>query len=138
MPGDLLHKEPIKADLFDGTLNGYQQAATATAIYPGQHSFWGLQYAALKGCGEAGELAEKVGKLMRDNGVTPTDDILEVEMKAPGARESLIKELGDILWYCAAKANELHCTLEEAARMNIEKLQDRQRRGTLAGSGDNR
>lgn len=131
-----LHKAPIKGELFDGTLNGYQKAATGTAIYPGQNTFWGLTYVSLKGAGEAGEFAEKVGKLMRDYGAKP--DWLVSDL-TKGTRDALILEIGDQLWYLAAKCNELGVSLEEAASLNIAKLQSRrQQRGTLGGSGDNR
>lgn len=58
-----LHNAPIKIEKYDGTLNSYQDAAITTAIYPGQGSFNGLIYTTLKLNGEAGELAEKVGKV---------------------------------------------------------------------------
>lgn len=54
-----MHNGPIKTELFDGTLNGYQAAAQTTAIYPGKGTVMGLVYATLKGCGEAGEFSEK-------------------------------------------------------------------------------
>ena len=127
-----LHKAPIRSDLFDGTLNGYQDAAQTTAIYPGKGSFWGLNYVALKMNGEAGEIAEKIGKLMRDKGVQPFDQI-PVE-----AIKDLVKECGDVLWYIAAAAKELGFSLEEVAALNIAKLKDRQERNKLSGSGDNR
>lgn len=130
-----MHNAPIRDELFDGTLNGYQQAAITTAIYPGKGMFGGLVYTALKGCGEAGEFAEKVGKLMRDDLLDSTN---HVSIIPADKRELLIKEIGDELWYIAAKCSELGITLESAARINIQKLKDRQNRGTLSGSGDNR
>lgn len=130
-----MHNAPIRDDLFDGTLNGYQNAAQNTAIYPGKGMFGGLIYTALKGAGEAGEFAEKVGKLMRDDHLDTTN---HVSMIPTDKREALIKEIGDELWYIAAKCTELRITLEEVARLNIQKLKDRQNRGTLSGSGDNR
>ena len=117
---------------FSNALNLYQRLATGTAIYPGQGSPLGLIYVALKGAGEAGEFAEHVGKAMRDDGFI-TDGQL-----TPERRALLIKEIGDQLWYLAAKCNELDITLSEAALINVNKLRDRQTRGTLRGSGDNR
>ena len=130
-----MHNGPIRASLFDGTLNGYQQAAQSTAVYPGKGSFWGLTYVNQKCCGEAGEFSEKVGKLMRDDGATPNTQAHEIP---PDKRDALILEIGDELWYIAAKCTELGISLEEAARRNIAKLKSRQERGTLTGSGDNR
>ena len=121
-----LHSSPIRADLFDGTLSGYQRAAQTTAIYPGKGTFLGLVYTSLKLNGEAGEVAEKVGKIMRDKESILTED----------DKTLLVKELGDVLWYVSAAANELGFSLNEVARRNIAKLQDRQARGTLSGSGD--
>lgn len=125
---DLLHNAPIRTDLYDGSLDGYQAAAQTTAIYPGKGQFMGLCYTALKGAGEAGEFAEKVGKIWRDQGGV---------LKA-GDREALAKEIGDELWYLAAKASELGYKLSEIGVMNLTKLADRQQRGVLSGSGDNR
>jgi NTP pyrophosphatase (non-canonical NTP hydrolase) len=130
-----LHTDTIKTEAFDGTLNGYQKAATSTAVYPGQGTFWGLNYVSLKGSGEAGEFNEKVGKLMRDDGLQPTSTVTDIP---PEKLTDMIKEIGDELWYVAAKANELGISLEEVARRNIAKLRDRQIRGVLGGSGDNR
>lgn len=122
------HNSKIKVEEFDGTLDGYQKAATSTAIYPGQGSFNGLIYTTLKLNGEAGELAEKVGKVMRDDNGNLSEE----------KRLSMILELGDILWYVAAAAKELNMTIYEVAAANISKVQSRQERGKLSGSGDNR
>jgi len=74
--------------------------------------------------GEAGEVANKVKKVMRGDS---------------GADFSCVPdELGDVLWYLAAIATDLGVTLEEIANKNIEKLYDRRARGVIKGSGDNR
>ncbi len=87
-----------------------------------------LLYHALKLNGEAGEIAEKVGKLFRDKkGVM--DDYFIVDM---------IDELGDVMWYMGAIARQLTISLNSVARRNMEKLQDRMERDVLHGSGDNR
>lgn len=122
------------------TLNEYQKVSSGTAIYPGQGTPLGLCYVALKMNGEAGEFAEHVGKSLRDDGLVIIGDYDEVYFNRLKSerRELLVKEVGDVLWYVASAARELGITLEEAANANIRKLQDRQRRNTLQGSGDER
>lgn len=115
------------------TLNDYQVVAISSAIYPGQETFFGLVYTTLKMNGEAGEIAEKVGKLLRDDKIQPNSTTIPAEK-----RGQLLKELGDVLWYVAASAKELGFTLHEVANANIEKLASRSARGKLSGSGDNR
>jgi len=74
--------------------------------------------------GEAGEVAEKIKKQIRDsNKVTP---------------DEIIKELGDVLFYTTALSNYFGKHLGYVVEMNIKKLDDRQERGVLKGSGDNR
>jgi len=102
------------------TMDEYQAAAEATAIYPPNV---GLEYTALGLVGEAGEYANKVKKLLRDGYID---------------REGCIDELGDSLWYLANAAKEQGTTLDEVARRNMTKLADRQERGQLRGSGDER
>jgi len=89
-------------------------------------------YLPLKLAGEAGEVAEKIGKLMRDQGVFRWDDIPAVD------RVDLLKELGDVLWYVAGIATMLGYPFSTVATLNIEKIQGRQERGTVHGSGDDR
>jgi len=104
----------------------YQERARLTAIYPrmGQDPI----YPALGLCGEAGEVAEKVKKILRDdNGY-----ISEVK------REEVKKELGDVLWYVANLCYEFNLDLEDVAATNLEKLASRAERGKLTGSGDTR
>lgn len=109
-------------------LDDYQLQATQHAIYPGQDTFIGLVYTALKMNGEAGELAEKVGKIMRDDGGFTSQE----------KKDAMILELGDVLWYISAAANELGVTLADVADRNLRKLASRSDRGKLSGSGDNR
>lgn len=132
----------------DLTFDEYQERTADTAIYPGKGTPLGLIYCALKGAGEAGEFAEHVGKAMRDDGYAGPHDIrftnetetrtVPAQALTPDRRQKLAHEIGDELWYCASKARELGYTLSEVAVMNLEKLADRQKRGTLQGSGDSR
>lgn len=106
-------------------LDTYQQQATATAIYGAGNR---INYPILGLVGEAGELANKYKKVLRDNNGGLTEE----------KRQALIDELGDVLWYCAALANDLDTTLSDVASRNILKLRSRAERGTIQGSGDNR
>ena len=108
------------------TLNEYQEKAKKTAHYPNAGK--NFVYPTLGLAGEAGEVAEKVKKALRDDGG---------EMSAE-RRNAIAGELGDVLWYVSQVATELNLTLDEIAEKNIVKLADRAARGTIAGSGDNR
>ena len=114
------------------TLDEYETEAMNTAIYPGHliYPLLGLQ-------GEVGELSEKVKKYFRDTTEEMELDDPVVEMSAE-LREDLAREAGDVLWYLTALVGDLGYDLEEVAAMNLKKLADRQERGQLQGSGDNR
>lgn len=127
-----VEKPKVDLEELDGgyTLLQYQLAAHNTAIYPqvGTGGERALSYLFLKLNGEAGEAAEKFAKIIRDkDGRGTVED-----------REEILKELGDVLWYVAMIADELDESLEEVAKRNVAKLKDRQDRGVLGGSGDNR
>jgi len=106
--------------------NEYQKESRKTAIYPNAGN--NMVYPVLGLSGEAGEVAEKMKKIIRD------DDSKISEEK----RAEIKKELGDVLWYIAQIATELGVDLEEVAAKNLEKLFSRLERGKLSGSGDNR
>lgn len=106
----------------------YQWAATSTATYPdGQE----LQYLALGLTSEAGEVADKLKKLIRDNET-------QLEKLTFEQKKAIIAELGDVLWYTAMLAYELDYSFSDVASANIDKLESRQERGVIGGSGDNR
>ena len=107
------------------TFTEYQVSAVKTAIYGDQNKIF---YPALGLAGEAGEVCNKVKKIFRDNNGQLTGK----------KREELAAEIGDVLWYCAALANDLGLSLDFIARMNITKLNARKEAGTIGGSGDNR
>ena len=106
--------------------NFYQEEAYKTAIYPNKGE--NFTYPTLGLVGESGEIAEKIKKVLRDNGGELTPSIIE----------DIKFEIGDVLWYCAALAKELGITLDDIATANIIKLKSRQDRAVLHGSGDNR
>lgn len=108
--------------------NEYQDFTNETAKYAGQRTVAGLVYATLGLAGEAGELANKVKKIIRDANGVLTEEI----------RLALLDEGGDCQWYLARIATELNALLEDMASGNVAKLKGRKERGTLHGSGDNR
>lgn len=115
----------------------YQEVSTSTMIYRDsiremsvmkKEGSLNLAYCVLGLTGEAGEIAEKVKKLIRDKDGEMTQEFVD-DMK---------KELGDVLWYITAIADEFNLQLEDIAQVNVDKLTSRQKRGKLKGSGDNR
>lgn len=107
----------------------YSDFVDEIALYPVRgEAPYGAIYCALGAAGEAGEFADKIKKIWRDKeGLVSDED-----------REHLLRELGDILWYVSAAADELNSSLEEVAVINIEKLKARRAASTLQGEGDNR
>ena len=106
--------------------NHYQQKARETAIYPNMGNEF--SYPTMGLVGEAGEIANKLKKVIRDKAGVLTDDV----------RKSVADELGDCLWYIAQLATEMGYQLGDIAQNNVDKLASRKERGTLKGSGDNR
>lgn len=115
------------------TLNEYQQRALETAVYPQEYK---VIYPTLGLTGEAGEVADKVKKLLRDS-VVVRDSHGAIQVPDE-KREQIAKELGDVCWYIATLAWDLGYSLQEIAEMNYAKLKSRQERGRISGSGDNR
>ena len=104
----------------------YENLAGQTAIFPKDKA---LEYLALGLTSEAGEVAGKVKKLIRDG-----EDVEGFELK----KIAIASEIGDVLWYCAMMAKEVGVPLNTIMQENLRKLHDRKERGTLQGSGDDR
>ena len=107
-------------------LRTYQQRSRETARYPeaGANPI----YPTLGLCGEAGEVADKVKKVLRDR-----EGVFD-----PAVIDDLRLELGDVLWYVAQLATELELDLGDIAEANLAKLASRAARNVIAGSGDRR
>tara|TARA_B100000214_G_C23415602_1_gene378094 strand:+ start:82 stop:411 length:330 start_codon:yes stop_codon:yes gene_type:complete len=106
--------------------NDYQRESSKTALYPdvGRNTI----YPTLGLVGEAGEVADKVKKILRDkNGAFDKNSKHEIKL-----------ELGDVLWYISQLSSELGYELEEIAEANLQKLNSRKNRGKIQGSGDSR
>jgi len=119
MQDKLIIEECITPDL-------YERLAGNTAIFPKEKA---LEYLALGLTSEAGEVAGKVKKLIRDG-----EDVEGFEMK----KIAIASEVGDVLWYCAMMAKEVGVPLGDIMQENLDKLHSRKERGKLSGSGDNR
>ena len=124
-------------------MNEYQRRARITAIYPKELK---VIYQALGLAGEAGEVCEKIKKVMRGDlaeeiksnkqSVSKWFDNAGKLQRESNAR--IGKELGDVLWYVANLATDLGLDLDDIATKNIDKLRDRERRNVLQGDGDDR
>ena len=108
------------------TAADYQARACETAIFPKKQA---MEYLTLGLTGEAGEIANKVKKFIRDGAAK--DEYL-------AKRIEIGYEIGDVLWYCAVLAEELEMNLGHIMEKNLEKLADRHKRGKIGGSGDHR
>src|SRR3970040_680465 len=106
----------------------YQFKARETAIYPEKGKLGGLLYTTIGLCGESGELANKVKKILRDTESQTTEE----------SRIKISEELGDILWYIAMLCDKLNLRMAQVANNNIQKLQARKLNGKIGGDGDNR
>ena len=104
----------------------YQKKSRVTAKYPDAGNNY--IYPTLGLAGEAGEVAEKIKKVIRDKGGQINDE----------TRNEIKKELCDVLWYVSQMATEIGLSFDDIAESNITKLYDRMERGVLKGDGDNR
>lgn len=107
------------------TLNEYQIEAAKTVCYDEKYA---VVYPTLGMAGEAGEVADKVKKVLRDK-----DGVFSDETKT-----EIAKEIGDVMWYVAILSKDLGFDLEKICQMNVDKLRSRQQRDMLHGNGDNR
>lgn len=139
-------REPISipTELVEMGFNAYQDRCVALALPQADYRAVGTQrdgvgikiaspeldwiYPALGLCGEAGEVAEKLKKVLRDDKGVMTEE----------TKEAVKKELGDVQWYVAYLAHKLGFTLQEVAEANLKKLYARETKGTRRGSGDDR
>ena len=101
--------------------NSYQRSSAKTAIYDDKYK---ISYPALGLAGEAGEVANKVKKLMRDG----------VNNMPENWRDDIASEIGDVLWYCAALATDLNLSLGTIAGLNQVKLNRRMNENKIGGS----
>lgn len=108
-------------------LDLYQRASQAHVDTENRGVPWSV-YTAMALCEEAGEVAGKVKKMLRNDG----------GKLSPEQRVARIQELGDVLWYLTAHAKDLGSSLEEVARMNLEKVLDRCERNVVCSTGDSR
>lgn len=121
-------------------LNQYQEQAMTTCM-ESSHNY---TYMAEGLVSEVGEFMGKVAKgirkghiIIQDNDLKVYEDKMTYEEKE-GLCMGLLQELGDILWFVAGLARELHVDLDTIAQMNLTKLASRQQRGVIDGNGDNR
>lgn len=101
------------------TLDEYQEKAYSTAMASAKN----IGYMLYGMTGEVGELHSIYAKNIRDGKINP---------------EHIQKEIGDVLWFVSGICSLLGYKLSDIAQMNIDKLEDRKKRNTIQGSGDDR
>ncbi len=109
------------------TFDEYQKKATTTSTIDPK-SITAPYYFALGLNGEAGEIAEKMKKIIRNH----DNDITKLDL------DDFKKELGDVLWYVSMMSSQVGLSLEDVAATNLAKLADRKVRGVIKSTGDNR
>ena len=120
-------------------LNQYQEKAMSTCM----PSCENISYMLLNLVGEVGEFASKVAKHIRKREATiggetiPNGLLTTLEGEDfDHADDALMKEAGDILWQLAGLCKVMGWTLEDIARLNLDKLAARKAAGTIDGNGD--
>lgn len=120
------------------TLLQYHEKAMTT----NQESSDNITYSLLGLNAEVGEINDKIAKWRRKGIVNINDNKLvfttSAEVEATHLRNELLKEVGDVLWFCAHLSRQLGSNIEDVAKMNINKLRDRAMRNVIIGEGDNR
>ena len=107
-------------------LNEFQKKALATRLHTANKEYIRNGLVA-----EVGEYMGHYSKMQRDGHKWGFDEF------SNNARLRR-KEIGDILWFVAALAEDEGMSLDLVAEEVISKLQDRKNRGVLQGSGDER
>jgi NTP pyrophosphatase (non-canonical NTP hydrolase) len=104
--------------------NEYDRLALRTAHHPtgGEEA---LLYVGCALAGEAGEVANEIKKVSRDDKGVLSED----------RRTKIIAEIGDCLWYLNSLANEIGTTLQWCAMVNIDKLEKRHADKLVATTG---
>ncbi|MBY0538239.1 nucleoside triphosphate pyrophosphohydrolase family protein [Patescibacteria group bacterium] len=108
----------------------YQKESRQKAVYPEIGN--NFVFPTLGLVGEAGEVAEKIKKLIRDKNTATSETVTSED------RAEIQKELGDVLWYLAQLASEFKLSLTDVAQTNLNKIASRHDRGVVHGDGDNR
>jgi NTP pyrophosphatase (non-canonical NTP hydrolase) len=138
----LIEEGTIASSVLPFSFEEYQAAARKTAIYNKDAR---VLYPALGLTGEVGEVLEKAvnllmmatcaGKLSNLVKKIIRDDNCECDTPR---KHDIGKEIGGVLWYCAAVATDLGLSLADIAQENLDILESRQKRGVIQGDGDTR
>ena len=116
-------------------LNDYQERAMRTCTPESNNKFYML----LGLSEETGELCGKFAKAIRSgkyniNQKTGTKDF----HLSPDEQQLIKKECGDVLWMLAGVCTLMGWDLNSIAALNLKKLAQRQKNGTIVGDGDER
>jgi NTP pyrophosphatase (non-canonical NTP hydrolase) len=119
------------------TLNEYQKKAMTTCMESSDN----MLYMMMGLCEEVGELQGKFSKGIRKKHIEATSlnnfRCFDMEYNEYEEWLELVqKEVGDVLWMVAGFCNVMGWSLEEVAKLNLDKLAARKAVGTIDGNGD--
>lgn len=106
----------------------YQNTSLRTWNPPPRDKVMNIMYLTLGVVGEAGEVAEKVKKVLRN----------DLGVFSEEKKQELKKEIGDVIWYLSTLSHELGFSFDDVAKTNIDKLTSRLERNVISSEGDNR
>ena len=107
--------------MFEG-FDYYQAKCNDTAVFPEDQA---IEYLTLGLLSEAGEVAGKIKKKIRDG-------------ELPDHKQQVSDELGDVFWYLAMLVDRMGLNLSDVAFENMNKLMKRKINDKIKGSGDYR
>jgi NTP pyrophosphatase (non-canonical NTP hydrolase) len=105
----------------------YQRQSKNTVKYPNAIEQNNLLYIGTSLAGEVGEVCNELKKVFRDSHGVVT----------PEAKEKIIDEAGDVMWYLARLLETLEVPMDTVLAKNIEKLIDREEQGVLGAESEN-
>ncbi len=100
----------------------FQKQTNKTALYPQEPKEIALAYLTLGLCGEAGEVAEIIKKMIRKG--IPMEKLRDKDSDN-ALRQQIKDELGDVIWYIGQICEQCDLGMEDIAQNNIDKLKKR-------------
>jgi NTP pyrophosphatase (non-canonical NTP hydrolase) len=99
------------------TLNEIQELFLTNSAFPEAHERQDIRYFGLALAGEAGEVADEIKKLIRDDNYIMTD-YRDLQIK---------KELANLFYYVCRTATELDISMENLAELQLKLCEEKRK-----------